>query len=116
MSVRVFSLDQRSPLALIASVQVLVMGRWFSASAVVPARQQLLVVPVVMFWRASKIADSGLSSSCMAEVVDPRLVDAAGWPTAMAVLALGAVAGAVAMSKLYALMSAGPAPLPGLSH
>jgi len=92
-----------------------------------------LVVPILALWGASVIADSGLFSSCVADVVDPRyvgtaltlqtaigfaltivtiqavpvVVDLAGWPAATVVLALGPIAGAVSMSKLATLMDEG---------
>jgi len=92
------------------------------------------VLPVLLLWGFSVIADSGLFSSCVADVVDPRyvgtaltfqtavgfllsvltinavpvLVDLAGWRLAVALLALGPVAGAVAMARLDRLLR-GPA-------
>lgn len=92
-----------------------------------------LVVPILLLWGASVIADSGLFSSCVADVVDPRyvgtaltlqtaigfaltivtiqavpvVVDLAGWPAATVALALGPIAGAVAMSKLQTLLDEG---------
>ncbi len=101
-----------------------------------------LVVPIMLLWGASVIADSGLFSSCVADVVDPRymgtalttqtavgfaltvvtiqavpwVVGAAGWPTAMALLAVGPVGGAIAMSKLHAILDVDSPPSPGLSH
>jgi MFS family permease len=93
-----------------------------------------VVLPVLLLWGFSVIADSGLFSSCVADVVDPRyvgtaltfqtavgfllsvltinavpvLVDLAGWRLAVALLALGPVAGAVAMARLDRLLR-GPA-------
>ncbi len=92
-----------------------------------------LVVPILALWGASVIADSGLFSSCVADVVDPRYVGTAltlqtaigfaltivtiqavpvvvgfaGWPAATIMLAIGPIAGAVAMSKLQRLLDAG---------
>ncbi len=89
-----------------------------------------VVLPVLLLWGFSVIADSGLFSSCVADVVDPRyvgtaltfqtavgfllsvltinavpvLVDLAGWRLAVALLALGPVAGAVAMARLDRLL------------
>ncbi len=95
-----------------------------------------LVVSILLVWGASVIADSGLFSSCVADVVDPRytgtalttqtavgfaltvltiqavplLVEFAGWPAATTMLALGPIAGAVAMSKLQVMLDATSAP------
>ncbi len=89
-----------------------------------------LVVPILALWGASVIADSGLFSSCVADVVDPRyvgtaltlqtaigfaltivtiqavpvVVDLAGWPAATIMLAFGPIAGAVAMSRLQTML------------
>ncbi|HEU4539834.1 MAG TPA: MFS transporter [Jiangellaceae bacterium] len=98
----------------------------------------LAVYGVLAVWGASVIADSGLFSTCMSQVVDPRYVgtalttqtaigflltvvtiqatpliaEAASWPVAVAVLGLGPAAGAVAMLRLQRLL-ASAAPLPG---
>lgn len=97
-----------------------------------------LVVPILLLWGASVIADSGLFSSCVADVVDPRyvgtaltvqtaigfgltivtiqavpvVVNLAGWPAATLALALGPIAGAVAMSKLQPVLDAEAASSP----
>ncbi len=89
-----------------------------------------LVVPVLLAWGVTVIADSGLFSSCVADVVDPRyvgtalttqtaigflltvltinavpvVVDLVGWRVAVAMLAIGPAAGAVAMSRLDVLL------------
>lgn len=95
-----------------------------------------LVVPVLVVWGASVIADSGLFSTCISETVDrryvgtalttqtaigflltvatiqavPLLVDVAGWRAAVLVLGLGPALGAVAMLRLHAATAAaGPA-------
>ena len=102
-----------------------------------------VVLPVLLVWGVSVVADSGLFSSCVADVVDPRyvgtaltfqtavgfllsvltinavpfLVDLAGWRWAVALLALGPAAGAVAMARLDRILRPGavrsPAPSPG---
>ncbi len=85
-----------------------------------------VVLPVLLVWGVSVIADSGLFSSCVADIVDPRyvgtaltfqtavgfllsvltinavpyVVGLAGWRVAVALLALGPLAGAVAMARL----------------
>ncbi len=89
-----------------------------------------LLVPVLLVWGVSIIADSGLFSTLMTEVADrryvgtaltmqtavgflltvvtinavPYVVDAVGWRGAVALLALGPVGGAVAMARLDALL------------
>ena len=86
--------------------------------------------PVLLVWGVSVIADSGLFSSCVADVVDPRYVGTAlttqtalgflltvvtinavpwvvghvGWRWAVLLLAVGPVAGAVAMARLDVLL------------
>jgi MFS family permease len=85
-----------------------------------------VVAPVLLVWGVSVIADSGLFSSCVADVVDPRyvgtalttqtaigflltvvtinavpwVVDLVGWRAAVLLLAIGPAAGAVAMARL----------------
>ncbi|NHA68112.1 MFS transporter [Phycicoccus flavus] len=99
-------------------------------AALVFAAPLWLVVPVLLLWGITVIADSGLFSSCVADVVDPRyvgtalttqtavgflltvltinavpvVVDLAGWRVAVALLALGPLAGAVAMQRLDVLL------------
>ena len=94
-----------------------------------------VVAPVLLVWGMSVIADSGLFSSCIADVVDPRyvgtalttqtaigflltvltinavpwVVDLAGWRVAVALLAVGPVAGAVAMARLHRMLHEGEA-------
>ena len=98
----------------------------------------VVVVPVLLVWGASVIADSGLFSTCVTQVVDrryvgtaltvqtavgflltvvtinavPYVVDAVGWRGAVALLALGPVAGAVAMARLDTLMRVTPGRAP----
>ena len=86
----------------------------------------LLMLALVFVWGAAVIADSGLFSACTSQVVDPRytgtalttqtaigflltivtiqatplIAEHAGWPVAVALLALGPAAGAVAMLRL----------------
>ncbi|MBD8870131.1 MFS transporter [Nocardioides sp. MJB4] len=100
-------------------------------AALVFGQSPWLVLPVLLLWGASVIADSGLFSSCVADVADPRyvgtalttqtavgflltvatinavpyVVEVAGWPAATALLAIGPVAGAVAMAKLHRLLT-----------
>ncbi len=96
-----------------------------------------LVVPIVLVWGASVIADSALFSACLGSVVEPARTGTAltvqtalgflvtvvtiqlvpvvaahrGWPAAVAVLGVGPLLGAVAMHRLSPLLPA-PAPRP----
>ena len=102
-------------------------------AALVFGRTPWLVLPVLVVWGAAVIADSGLFSTCLSEVVDPRyvgtalttqtaigflltvltinavplLVDLAGWRLAVVVLGIGPALGALAMRRLHAAMSDG---------
>lgn len=95
-------------------------------AALVFGAHPLLVVPVLAVWGFAVIADSGLFSTVLADVVDPRytgtalatqtalgflltvvtihavpyVVSVTSWGTATVLLALGPVAGAVAMARL----------------
>ena len=92
----------------------------------------ILVLALVLVWGAAVIADSGLFSACTSQVVDPRytgtalttqtaigflltvvtiqatplVAERAGWPVAVALLAVGPAAGAVAMLRLDRHMAA----------
>jgi len=92
----------------------------------------VLVLALVLVWGAAVIADSGLFSACTSQVVDPRytgtalttqtaigflltvvtiqatplVAERAGWPVAVALLAIGPAAGAVAMLRLDRHMAA----------
>jgi MFS family permease len=108
-------------------------------AAVVFGLSPWVVAPVLLVWGVSVIADSGLFSSCVADVVDPRyvgtalttqtaigflltvvtinavpwVVDEVGWRLAVLLLAIGPAAGAVAMARLDVLMrGAGPVRVP----
>ena len=91
-----------------------------------------LMVPLLMVWGASVIADSAMFSACLGTVVDPQYVgtaltlqtalgflltvvtiqlvpvvaDAAGWPVAVAMLAGGPLLGSLAMVRLTPLLPA----------
>ncbi|HEX6232787.1 MAG TPA: MFS transporter [Jiangellaceae bacterium] len=91
----------------------------------------LALYAVLVVWGASVIADSGLFSTCMSQVVDqryvgtalttqtaigflltvvtiqatPLLAEAASWPVAVAVLGIGPALGSVAMLRLQRLLS-----------
>ena len=90
------------------------------------------MLALVLVWGAAVIADSGLFSACTSQVVDPRytgtalttqtaigflltvvtiqatplIAERAGWPVAVALLAMGPAAGAVAMLRLDRHMAA----------
>lgn len=96
-----------------------------------------LLVPLLVVWGTTVIADSAMFSACLGTVVDPRYVgtaltlqtalgflmtvpsillvpvvaDAWGWPAATSMLAVGPLLGAVAMIRLSPLVSAVPAPV-----
>lgn len=112
-------------------------------AALVFGAHPALVVPVLALWGFAVIADSGLFSSVLTDVVDPRytgtalatqtalgflltvvtinavpyVVSATSWGTATVLLALGPAAGAVAMARLDGLLrvraAAGAPPTPG---
>ena len=89
-----------------------------------------LLLPVLVVWGVSIIADSGLFSTLMTQVADrryvgtaltmqtavgflltvvtinavPYAVDVVGWRGAVALLAVGPVGGAVAMARLHGLL------------
>ena len=95
----------------------------------------VVLLPVLVLWGVSVIADSGLFSTCMTQVADsryvgtaltvqtalgflltvvtinavPYVVDAVGWRGAVALLAVGPAAGAVAMMRLHGLLHPGAA-------
>ncbi len=97
-----------------------------------------VLLPILLLWGFSIIADSGLFSTLMTEVADrryvgtaltmqtaigflltvvtinavPYVVDWIGWRGAVALLAIGPIAGAVAMARLQALLDA-DVPAPG---
>jgi MFS family permease len=89
-----------------------------------------LLVPLLMVWGASVIADSAMFSACLGTVVDQRYVGTAltlqtalgflltvvtiqlvplvaaalGWPAAVAMLSLGPLLGSLAMIRLTPLL------------
>lgn len=110
-----------------AAAAMIISGSCCLLAALVFGGPPILVGLVVTLWGASIIADSGLFSTCMTEVVDRRYVGTAltaqtaigflltvvtiqavplvvewvGWRTAVGMLALGPIAGAVAMMRLH---------------
>jgi MFS family permease len=92
-----------------------------------------LLVPLLVVWGASVIADSAMFSACLGTVVDPRYVGTAltlqtalgflltvvtiqgvpvvagalGWPVAVALLSVGPLLGSLAMLRLTPLLPRG---------
>ena len=119
-------LGDRLGRARVAGWAMRVSGACCVLAALVFGAHPALVVAVLAVWGFSVIADSGLFSSCVADVVDPRytgtalatqtavgflltvvtinavpyVVDASSWRVATCLLALGPLVGAVAMARL----------------
>jgi MFS family permease len=125
-------LGDRVGRARLAALAMAVSGTCCIAAAFAFGGPPFLVLPLVFVWGAAVIADSGLFSACTSQVVDPRytgtalttqtaigflltivtiqatplIAEHAGWPVAVALLALGPAAGAVAMLRLDRHMAA----------
>jgi len=119
-------LGDRAGRARLAAIAMIISSCCCVLAALVFGGPPLLVLGVVILWGGSVIADSGLFSTCVSEVVDqryvgtaltvqtaigflltivtiqatPLIVDAAGWPVAVAILGIGPAAGAIAMLRL----------------
>jgi MFS family permease len=115
-----------------ATGAMLVSGCCCLVAAVAFGGPTWLVVLVLLVWGASVIADSAMFSACLGTVVDSRYVgtaltlqtalgflltvvtiqlvpvvaEAAGWPVAVAMLAIGPLLGSVAMARLTPLLPA----------
>jgi MFS family permease len=115
-----------------ATGAMLVSGACCLLAAVAYGAPLWLLVPLLMVWGASVIADSAMFSACLGTVVDPRYVGTAltlqtalgflltvvtiqlvpvvagavGWPAAVAMLSVGPLLGSVAMVRLTPLMAA----------
>ena len=124
-------LGDRAGRARLAGLAMVTSGCCCVLAALVFGGPAPLVLAVVAVWGASIIADSGLFSTCVSQVVDqryvgtaltvqtalgflltiltiqgtPLLADAVGWPLAVAALGLGPAAGAVAMFRLHRLLA-----------
>ncbi|MEV6816051.1 MFS transporter [Micromonospora sp. NPDC051296] len=123
--------------ARVAAGAMMVSGSCCLIAAVAFGRSLWLMVPVLLVWGTSVIADSAMFSACTTSVVDSRFVgtaltfqtavgflitaltiqglpivaNAVGWPLAVAVLAAGPLLGAVAMLRLHPMLTpAGPEP------
>jgi len=109
-----------------ATGAMLVSGACCLLAAVAYGAPLWLLVPLLMVWGASVIADSAMFSACLGTVVDQRYVGTAltlqtalgflltvvtiqlvpvvagavGWPVAVAMLAVGPLLGSVAMVRL----------------
>jgi MFS family permease len=119
-------LGDRVGRARLAALAMTVSGSCCLLAAVAFGGPPVLVLALTLVWGAAVIADSGLFSACTSQVVDPRytgtalttqtavgfllttvtiqatplVAERAGWPVAVALLALGPLAGAVAMLRL----------------
>ncbi len=119
-------LGDRVGRARLAALAMAVSGTCCVLAAFAFGGPPLLVLALVFVWGAAVIADSGLFSACTSQVVDPRytgtalttqtaigflltivtiqatplIAEHAGWPVAVALLALGPAAGTVAMLRL----------------
>ena len=115
-----------------ATGAMLVSGACCLLAAVAYGAPLWLLVPLLMVWGASVIADSAMFSACLGTVVDQRYVGTAltlqtafgflltvvtiqlvpvvagavGWPAAVAMLAVGPLLGSVAMVRLTPLLPA----------
>jgi MFS family permease len=124
-------LGDRAGRARLAAVAMITSATCCVLAALVFGGPPLAVYAVLVVWGASVIADSGLFSTCMSLVVDPRYIgtalttqtaigflltvitiqatplfaEAVGWPVAVAVLGIGPAVGSVAMLRLQRLLS-----------
>ncbi|QBR94444.1 MFS transporter [Nocardioides euryhalodurans] len=124
-------LGDRLGLARAAAGAMVVSGSCCLLAALAFGGPAYVLVPLLMVWGASVIADSAMFSACLGTVVDPRYVGTAltlqtalgflltvvtiqlvpvvagavGWPLAVAMLGLGPLLGAVAMVRLTPLLS-----------
>jgi MFS family permease len=115
-----------------AAGAMVVSGSCCLLAAVLFGAPLWLLVPLLVVWGASVIADSAMFSACLGTVVDPRYVGTAltlqtalgflltvvtiqlvpvvagavGWPAAVAMLSVGPLLGSVAMVRLTPLMAA----------
>jgi MFS family permease len=115
-----------------AAGAMVVSGTCCLLAAVLFGAPLWLLVPLLVVWGASVIADSAMFSACLGTVVDPRYVGTAltlqtalgflltvvtiqlvpvvagavGWPAAVAMLSVGPLLGSVAMVRLTPLMAA----------
>jgi MFS family permease len=123
-------LGDRAGRARLAAIAMITSATCCVLAALVFGGPPLLLYAVLALWGASVIADSGLFSTCISQVVDPRyvgtalttqtaigflltvftiqatplLAEAVSWPVAVAVLGLGPAAGAAAMLRLHRIM------------
>ncbi len=123
-------LGDRVGRARVAAGAMLVSASCCVLAAVAYGAPPVVLLPVLVVWGVSVIADSALFSTCMTQVADPRyvgtaltvqtavgflltvltinavpyVVDAVGWRGAVALLAVGPFAGSVAMLRLQPLL------------
>lgn len=124
-------LGDRAGRARLAAMAMIISSACCLLAAATFGGPPWLVAIVLVVWGASIIADSGLFSTCMSEVVDRRYVGTAlttqtaigflltvvtiqatpllaewsGWPAAIAVLGIGPALGAIAMLRLHRHLS-----------
>ncbi len=125
-------LGDRLGRARAAAFAMVVSGLCCLAAAAAYGGPLWLLVPLLVVWGASVIADSAMFSACLGTVVDQRYVgtaltlqtalgflltvvtiqgvpvvaDALGWPVAVALLSVGPLLGSVAMIRLTPLLPA----------
>ncbi len=118
--------------ARVAAWAMLASGSCCLISALLFGASPWLTIPVMAAWGAAVIADSAMFSACLSSVVDrehvgtaltiqtaagftltvvtiqglPLVVDAAGWPVAVALLGVGPLLGSVAMLRLDRILPA----------
>jgi MFS family permease len=116
-----------------AAGAMVVSGTCCLLAAVLFGAPLWLLVPLLVVWGASVIADSAMFSACLGTVVDPRYVGTAltlqtalgflltvvtiqgvpvvagalGWPVAVALLSVGPLLGSLAMLRLTPLLPRG---------
>jgi MFS family permease len=116
-----------------AAGAMVVSGSCCLLAAVLFGAPLWLLVPLLVVWGASVIADSAMFSACLGTVVDPRYVGTAltlqtalgflltvvtiqgvpvvagalGWPVAVALLSVGPLLGSLAMLRLTPLLPRG---------
>jgi len=124
-------LGDRAGRAKLAALAMITSATCCLLAAVVFGGPPVAVYAVLAVWGASVIADSGLFSTCVSQVVDqryvgtalttqtaigflltvvtiqltPLLADAVSWPVAVAALGLGPAAGSIAMLRLHRLLA-----------
>ncbi len=120
--------------AKVAAAAMIISGSCCLLAALLFGRPLWLVLPLLAVWGTAVIADSAMFSACTTSVVDPAytgtaltfqtavgflitvvtiqgvplVAESAGWPLAVALLAVGPLLGAVAMLRLTPLLPGAP--------